>query len=305
MSFSAKVKNELCRNRSQRECCAFAEIYGIFLFSNTFSDKEIRIITEHELFSEHMKYLLRKTFHAEFDDASGSQAAAKGIYILTDRDVLRSIMEHYGIDPARSLALHLNAALLEEEHCREAFIRGAFLAAGSVSSPEKNYHLELITRHYHLSREVMALLLDMGFSPKMTVRKSNYMIYFKDSESIEDFLTKCGAPSSAISVMEAKVEKELRNRVNRRVNCETANLSKTVDAAQRQLAAIERLLECGGFDNLPEKLKEAAMLRMEYPEAALVELVEAARFKVSRSGLNHRLARLIELAEDSAPGKRG
>jgi DNA-binding protein WhiA len=161
-----------------------------------------------------------------------------------------------------------------------------------------DYHLELITRHYNLSREVMALLLDMGFAPKMTVRKSNYMIYFKDSESIEDFLTKCGAPLSAIAVMEAKVEKELRNRVNRRVNCETANLSKTVDAAQRQIAAIERLLESGGFDSLQDKLKEAALLRMEYPEAALGELTAAAQFKVSRSGLNHRLAKLVEMGEE-------
>jgi len=305
MSFSAKVKNELCRNRSQKDCCAFAEIYGIFLFSNTFTEKEIRIVTEHELFAEHMKMLLRRTFHAEFDDLSGNGSASKGIYLITDRKVIDSILDHYGIDPARSLALHLNAALLEEEHCREAFVRGAFLAAGSVSSPEKNYHLELITRHYYLSREVMALLLDMGFSPKMTIRKSNYMIYFKESESIEDFLTKCGAPASAISIMEAKVEKELRNRVNRRVNCETANLSKTVDAAQRQIAAIEKLIGCGVFDSLPEKLREAAELRMEYPDAALAELAAVAQFKVSRSGLNHRLAKLIELAEEAASGKRG
>jgi DNA-binding protein WhiA len=210
-------------------------------------------------------------------------------------------MEHYGIDPQEP-GITPQCGASRGGALPRGLYQGSFPRRGIRIKPEKNYHLELITRHYHLSREVMALLLDMGFSPKMTVRKSNYMIYFKDSESIEDFLTKCGAPSSAISVMEAKVEKELRNRVNRRVNCETANLSKTVDAAQRQLAAIERLLECGGFDNLPEKLKEAAMLRMEYPEAALVELVEAARFKVSRSGLNHRLARLIELAEDSAPG---
>ena len=127
------------------------------------------------------------------------------------------------------------------------------------------------------------------------------MIYFKDSEEIEDFLTKCGAPSSAIAVMEAKVEKELRNRVNRQVNCETANLSKTVDAAQRQIAAIERLIGRSSFDSLPDKLKEAARLRMDYPEAALGELAAAAPFRVSRSGLNHRLAKLVDIAEN--PGE--
>jgi DNA-binding protein WhiA len=298
MTFSAQVKNELCRRDMGPDCCAYTELYGIFLFANTFSDKEIRIVTEHEFFSGRVKMLLKRTFGAEFEDLSVNPPSGKAIFVISDGAVIDSIMEYYGNDLKRSPALHLNAALLEEEHCREAFIRGAFLAAGSVSSPRKNYHLELITRHYNLSREVMALLLDMGFSPKITVRKSNYMIYFKDSEAIEDFLTKCGAPSSAISIMEIKVEKDLRNRVNRRVNCETANLSKTVDAAQRQIEAIRTLIENGVFDNLSEKLKEAARLRMEHPDAALVELVRAADFKVSRSGLNHRLTKLVDIADN-------
>jgi DNA-binding protein WhiA len=230
------------------------------------------------------------------------------VLVLTDKDALNRIMDHYGYDESRHYALHLNAANLEEEHCRESFVRGAFMAAGSVSSPKRSYHLELITRHYHLSGEVMALLLDMGFSPKITMRKSNYMIYFKDSESIEDFLTKSGAPSSAIAVMEAKVEKELRNRINRRVNCETANLSKTVDAAQRQIAAIRKLMESGQFDNLPDKLRQSAELRLKYPDATLGELAAMSHSKVSRSGLNHRLNRLVELAdmrEENDIDKRG
>jgi DNA-binding protein WhiA len=297
MTFSARVKNEMCRVPVKLNCCAAAELYGVFLFSNTFNENEIRIITEHETFSTRIQALLNRVFHTRFDFATAGNSAVKDVLVLTDRDALDRIMEYYGYDESRHFALHLNAALLEEEHCREAFIRGAFMAAGSVSSPKRSYHLELITRHYHLSKEVMALLLDMGFSPKITTRKSNYMIYFKDSEAIEDFLTKSGAPSAAIKVMEAKVEKELRNRINRRVNCETANLSKTVDAAQRQIASIRRLKERGLFDRLPDKLRRTAELRLDYPDATLGELVTLSPVKISRSGLNHRLNRLVELEE--------
>jgi len=297
MTFSAMVKNEMCRASVKLNCCAAAELYGVFLFSNTFNENEIRIITEHEIFSTRIQAMLKRVFQAEFDNTTVGSSVVKDVLVLTDKDALDRIMEYYGYDESRHFALHLNAALLEEEHCREAFIRGAFLAAGSVTSPDRGYHLELVTRHYHLSREVMALLLDMGFSPKITMRKSNYMIYFKDSEAVEDFLTKSGAPSSAIKVMEAKVEKELRNHINRRVNCETANLSKTVDAAQRQIESIRKLKESGRFENLPDKLRQSAELRLKYPDATLGELVTLSPLKVSRSGLNHRLNRLVELAE--------
>jgi len=297
MTFSAMVKNEMCRASVKLNCCAAAELYGVFLFSNTFNENEIRIITEHEIFSTRIQAMLKRVFQAEFDNTTVGSSVVKDVLVLTDKDALDRIMEYYGYDESRHFALHLNAALLEEEHCREAFIRGAFLAAGSVTSPDRGYHLELVTRHYHLSREVMALLLDMGFSPKITMRKSNYMIYFKDSEAVEDFLTKSGAPSSAFKVMEAKVEKELRNHINRRVNCETANLSKTVDAAQRQIESIRKLKESGRFENLPDKLRQSAELRLKYPDATLGELVTLSPLKVSRSGLNHRLNRLVELAE--------
>lgn len=286
MSFSARVKNEMSRNKTMRVCCMSAEIYGIFLFSSTFSGEEIRLVTEHEAVAERAKALVQKVFRMDFSRLE-----------ITDPAEIRRILEHYGHEESRGPALHLNAAMIEEDHCRDAFIRGAFLAAGSVSNPAKKYHLEILTRHYNLSREFIAMLLDMGFSPKMTVRKSNYMIYFKDSEEIEDFLTKSGATASAITLMEAKVEKDLRNRINRRVNCETANLTKTVDAAQKQIEAIARLKQAGGYDALPDKLKEAAELRVCYPEAALNELIQMAGTTMSRSGLNHRLAKLVELAE--------
>jgi len=292
-SFSSKAKNELCRREPQRGCCAAAEIYGALLFSNKFSHDEIRIVTENERFSARIRSLIRRVFDIELPARGGGKDSLE--FFGADASL---IYEHYGYERGYSPALHLNAAAVEDEHCREAFLRGAFLAAGSVSDPLKNYHLELVTRHFNLSREVVALLLDMDFLPKTTLRKSNYVIYFKDSSEIENFLTKCGAAASSLNVMQAKIEKDLNNQINRKVNCDAANISKTVDAAQKQLAAIRRLEAGGQLTGLSENLRFAANLRLEHPDASLTELAESAGGVVGRSGLNHRLTKLVELVEN-------
>jgi len=297
MSFSRDAKLELCKIKTPRVCCMASEIYGALLFGNKFDIGGIRLVTELEQFSERMALLMRKVFGIAFDERKG-RGSPKGVLAISSAEDIRTIFARYGTEPNASSALHLNAAVLEEDHCREAFIRGVFLSAGNVTDPERGYHLELVTHHYNLSGEVVALLQDMGFSPKITTRKANYVIYFKDSEQIEDFLTKCGAPSSALSLMSAKVEKDIRNNINRRVNCEAANIYKTVDAAQRQLAAIKALIAEGYLDRLSATLVDAAKLRLEHPELSLTELALSADPPVSRSGLNHRLNRLINIAEE-------
>ena len=167
------------------------------------------------------------------------------------------------------------------------------MAGGSVTDPEKRYHLELTTSHLAVSRETYALLLEMGFAPKDTMRTGNQVIYFKQSDYIEDFLTMLGAPVCAMGIMEAKVEKDLRNGVNRRVNCETANLTKVVDAAQEQLAAIRLLQRNGLLETLPAKLRQTAMLRVENPEATLQELAEMTEPPLTKSAMNHRMRKII------------
>lgn len=162
-------------------------------------------------------------------------------------------------------------------------MRGAFLSGGSVTDPAKRYHLELTTSHYKVSRETCALLLDAGFSPKETTRGGNSILYFKQSDMIEDFLTAIGAPVCAMGVMEAKVEKDLRNGINRRVNCETANLTKVVDASIEQVAAIRKLQKQGRLKELPPKLRETAKLRLDNPEATLQEPCRHAGPAVSKS----------------------
>ena len=298
MSFSGDVKLELCRDGIGRGCCARAEAYGVLLYCNTFSNREIRIITENQVFADRLPRLFRRAFRLEFDrlPAGEAEEGRKLVLGITAADKLRQIINALGYDPDQSLVLHINFGLLEDNCCRAAFLRGAFLAGGSVTDPDKGYHLELAGPHAQASRELEALLVDVGYAPRAVDRGGGRMIYFKSSGQIEDLLTRMGAPVAAMGVMSAKVEKDLRNGVNRRVNCDAANLGKAVDAAQEHLEAIDRLHRLGRIEGLPEKLKETIVLRETYPELTLSELAAEFDPPISKSCLNHRLRKLVELS---------
>ncbi len=297
MTFSAQVKQELCKHPLNRRCCAQAEAYGILLFCNTFHSRQVRIITESPQLKRRLPTLFRKAFRLNFDQVPPEEEEGKGTFLIEDSAKLRAVFETFGLEADSAISIHVNFAHLEEEHCQVAFLRGAFLAGGSVTDPRKGYHLELATSHYHVGREVPALLREVGFSPKETTRKGNYITYFKQSDHIEDFLTKIGAPVSAMAVMTAKLERDLRGSVNRRVNCDAANLDKVVAAAQSQIEAIRRLEDMGVLATLPLRLREAAQLRVANPELTLSELAGLCDPPVSKSALNHRLRRLVEHAE--------
>lgn len=296
MSFSAEIKRELCKASLNRKCCAQAEAYGILLFCNCFRGSGIRITTGSDAFAAHLPLLFRKAFQIEFDQLPTERSGRRS-FLITEPEKIMAIGETFGYDPSESVALHINFGVLEEDHCRTSFFRGAFLAGGSVTDPTKGYHLELVTSHYNVGREMPALLRESGFEPKTTQRKANYVTYFKQSEYIEDFLTAIGSPVAAMGIMNTKVEKNLRGSVNRRVNCESANLDKTVDAAQEQLEALRTLEARGALSELPEKLQEAALLRRENPELTLTQLAALCDPPVSKSALNHRLRKLVALAQ--------
>lgn len=298
MSFASQVKSELCRAGLNRKCCAVAEAYGILLFCNRFAADGIRVVTENDAFAARLPLLFKKAFKLTFDRLPAAEETGKRVFSVTRGEKLAAIREVYGMDPSGLPAHHVNYGVLEERCCQLSFLRGAFLAGGSVTDPEKGYHLELATSHYNVSREAYALMQECGLSPKQTVRKSNYVTYFKQSESIEDFLTAVGAPVAAMEIMNAKVEKTLRCSVNRRVNCDAANLDKTVEAAQGQLAAIRQLDRSGRMETLPEKLREAALLRLEHPEDSLEQLAALCDPPVTKSALNHRLRKLMALARE-------
>lgn len=297
MSFASEVKQELCKAQIVRKCCAVAECYGILLFCNTFSADMIRIVTESADFAARLPKLFRKAFGFSFDREPEAASGGKHAFEIWNSEKLDAIFQTYGTNRQGLLSLHVNYGMVENDCCRISFLRGAFLAGGSVTDPEKRYHLELATTHRKVGAESFALLLDMEMNPKDTDRNGSFILYFKQSNAIEDFLTMLGAPICAMRIMEAKVEKDLRNDVNRRVNCETANLTKVVDAAQEQLAAIRILETKGILQTLPEKLQQTATLRKENPEATLMELAGMVNPPMSKSAINHRMRKLIELSK--------
>ncbi len=296
MSFSGNVKSELCRLETGKSCCALAELHGALLYANTFTADCIRVVTENREFGERLVRLLRRAFALRFDVVPEPEAAGKLVYMLTEPEKIHRAFEQCGFSAQTSVSLHVNLALLENDCCKRAFLRGAFLAGGSVTDPEKRYHLELSTTHIKVIRETEALLQEMNLTAKQTERKGSGVLYYKQSDSIEDFLTCIGAPVSAMAVMQAKIEKDWRNEANRKTNCDTANVTKAVDAAQQQLAALRKLEERGVV--LPEKLRETARLRRAHPEATLNELAELHDPPTTKSTVNHRMRKLLAMAEE-------
>lgn len=297
MSYASEVREELCRSMPATRCCNLAECYGILLYCNTFSWKEIRIVTEHRGFAERLPRLFRRTFGVDFDQFPSLEMPGKLTFVVDDPEKLETIFRAYGLEPT-AMALQINLGILENACCKKSFLRGAFLAGGSVTDPDKRYHLELVTGHRKVSDGAHSLLYELGLEPKDASRAGGSILYFKQSDWIVDFITMIGAPVSAMKIIQAKMEKDLRNRANRRVNCDTANLGKAVDAAQEQLAAIRLLRAQGRFEALPEKLKAAAALREESPEATLTELAEGVDPPVSKSAMSHRMQRLIAISKD-------
>lgn len=295
MSFSSEAKAELCRGGFGSECCARAEIYGVLLHCNTFTPREVRIITESRDFAQRLPELLERGSGLCFDRLPG-EGEQKYIFQITEAGKISHMIDAFGFDSRQSPVLHINFGLLEEDCCRGAFLRGAFLAGGSITEPSKRYHMELVTSHAQVSRELAALLTDMGRQPRQTARSGCQVTYFKSSRQIEELLNVMGAPQSALELKNTRAEKQLRNGVNRRVNCEAANLDKAVDAAQEQLTAIRRLYELDRVEGLSAQLKETIILRETYPELTLSQLAEEFDPPITKSGLNHRLRKLVELS---------
>ncbi len=299
-SFSAGAKSEICRNLPVKHCCALAECFGILLFCNSFGADGIRIITESREFSNCLPKLFKKAFGFGFDIQPERDSTGKLNFQITNKEKIAAIMDAYGFDSKDTLSLHINLPVVEEECCKASFLRGAFLAGGSVTDPSKGYHMEVTTTHQSVARECYSLMQDMlGFTPKTAVRGGGQVLYLKQSDLISDCLTFLGAPLAAMGIIEAKLEKELNNKVNRRCNCDDANTSKVVEAAQEQLMAIRTLKEYGLYEHLPQKLLEAAKAREENPELSLTELAVMMEPPISKPAMNHRLKKLVTIAQEA------
>ena len=301
ISFSGSAKAEVCRIFPQKKCCALAQCFGILLYCNSFGADGIRIITESREFGQNLPKLFKKAFDLEFDSYPSLESPGKLMFQIDAPEKIEVIMSAYGFDPEKTLSLHVNLPVVEEDCCRASFLRGAFLAGGSVTDPGKGYHLEIATGHHSVARETYALMEEvLGFYPKTVERGGGLILYLKQSDMICDCLTYLGAPVAAMGIMEAKLEKELNNKVNRRCNCDDANTSKVVEAAQEQLCAIRILRERGVLELLPQKIQAAAVAREQNPEASLTELAAMMDPPISKPAMNSRLKKILTTAKEAA-----
>ena len=294
LSFSAKAKAEICKTIPSKRCCALAEAFGILLFCNSFGAGGIRIITESRDFADMLPKLFKKAFDLEFDILPDRDAHGKLLFQITDMEKLELIMDEYGFSLEETLSLHINLPVVEDDCCKAALLKGAFLAGGSVTDPEKGYHMELTTTHHSVAREGFVLMHEvLGCDPKIAARGGGQVLYLKQNDMISDFLAYLGAHVASMAIIEAKLEKELNNKVNRRCNCDDANLSKVVEAAQEQLSVIRILKERGILSKLPQKLQQAAVAREKNPEASLTELAAMMEPPISKAAMNHRMKQLV------------
>lgn len=300
MSFSSDVKTELAAVRPDNGCCMAAQMYGMLEFSRSFSKQEVAIQTEHAAVAELFAGLLPIVCRVPAPPLVRSQRAHGGYTVSVPEPGQRTrVLERFG-HGGGEIALRINRANLDCDFCAASFLRGAFLACGAVSNPQNDYHLEFSVGHLKLSQDLLTLCRELDLHVKSVVRKSNYVIYLKDSEQIEDCLTLMGASSAALEMMNVQMIKDIRNKVNRIANCESANIDKTVAAAGQQIDAIRRIEQNGGLGRLPVDLQELARLRLNNPDFSLRELGENLSEPLSRSGVNHRLVRIVEFAENMA-----
>lgn len=297
MSFSSDVKSEIAKMAGEEitECCQMAEDYGLLLFGRSFAPSSVSILTEQEIVAQ--KYaaaVLRVTASEPVLLRSKSGKYTVSVHEPSQRRTLLAAFGHDG----KELGLRVNYANFADDCCRAAFIRGVFLACGTVTSPEKEYHLEFSVPYKNLSRD-LAKVFDAfeTLVPKISERGGVQIVYFKDSSMIEDVLTLMGAGIASMELMNIKIYKEIRNNVNRKVNFENANIDRAVRAAYAQIEAIKKIETRRGLQNLPDELRELALLRLENPEMSLSELGKGLSEPASRSSVNHRLMKLMRMAE--------
>ncbi|SHH17927.1 DNA-binding protein WhiA [Tepidibacter thalassicus] len=317
MSFSVTTKNELARIISTKRCCNISELAAIIRMSGTiqlmgFEKLNLKISTENPAIARKIFKLLKLCFniHTEIMVKKNRNLKKNNSYILliTSDMGAKDVLKEVGIlDDSKNFVINnkIPDYIFNDNNCKKAYIRGAFLGGGSISDPEKTYHIEFVTNNEEFSVSLKELINSLSFNSKIVVRKNNYVIYLKESEQISDLLNIIGAHKALLHLENVKIVKEMRNNVNRIVNCETANLSKTVNAAIRQIKNIEYIKNTVGLDALPRNLKEIAHLRIEYEDLSLKELGEMLNPPIGKSGVNHRLRKIEKIAEDLKKGRVG
>ena len=297
MYFTMDVKNELCNEIPSSRCCMRAHLSGIAGFCGAYvieNKKEIfRMRTESECIAGRIEGLFCELFDTE------PQITKTGkIYAIDVTENLPRIMTELGFMQNGVVRFLVDPFVVHDECCKASFVSGAFLGGGYVKTPKNGYHFEIKTHYRDLNRDLSEIMSDIGFEPKIVTRKSEYVSYIKQSDMICDILGLFGATDSMFELCNVKIFNDMKNKVTRRANCDIANINKSVAAAAEQLAAINKIKSKKGLGALPPVLEEMANLRLENPDANLKELGDMVNPPISKSGVNHRLKKIIQFAEE-------
>lgn len=297
MSFSGDVKEELVKQMASARHCQIAELAAILILKNAIH-KDIETI--HIAFSEETSYCIRKVFAIlqrsfQIDrDCNEEELLHSNHFSLEDNCEVKRVVEAIKY---KNTYTTVNPVIMKSICCKRAFLRGAFLSIGSMSNPEKGYHLEFVCENSHQAKQIGEVLQSFDIHAKVVQRKKYKVVYIKESEEIVELLNVIGAHVALMNLENLRILKDMRNSINRRVNCEAANITKTVNAATKQIDDIIYIREHDGFDELSGQLREMAEVRLENPDASLKELGEYLTPKVGKSGVNHRLRKLGEIAD--------
>lgn len=298
MSFNKKLKIELCQNEHSCQYCNIAQIYGMLLFGKHFSIDDIMFQSENKNVIYNYIYLLVELSSAIVKISDDKLRRNDIVYTAvvenqSDREVILKQLNCFNYNNVL-----INYSNIKKECCKQAFIKGVFMVCGHIIDPQKEYHLEFAISNNKLAQQFFELLNPLNFNFKKTLRKNINIIYIKGSEEIEDFLTYLGAYSSSMEIMDIKILKDIRNKVNRVTNCETANIDKTINAAAVQVDNIKFIFKTKGKNFLSEDLLLVANLRLENPQSSLKDLCNKMNNSISKSGINHRLKKISEIAKE-------
>lgn len=294
MSFSSDVKKELCTIEHESDCCQRAEAYGILYYGRAFTTDEISLTTEYDYVAE--RYIDALKYVSTYDPEVTVSKSGKITVSVENPEARIEILNEFGYS-GNERTMRILTTNIENECCFGSFVRGVFLACGIITDPKKEYHLEFDVTFKSKSRDLIEIFEDFPAVPKESHRNGVNIVYFKDSYHIENILTVMNAQMSVMELIGEKILKDVRNNVNRKVNCDSANLRKTALAASNQTKAIEILKSQGKFEDLPADLKELAQLRIDNPEMTLAELGASLTKPLSRSGVNHKLKKLTDLTK--------
>lgn len=309
ITFSGKIKEELSRHLSTAKHCQIAEVAAIITMCgkvviDSRENYSIKVRTENISVARKYFTLLRKTFNIGVETFvsrnRSNDNVSYAVIIKNHQDAIWVLQTLKLVDKDGEISEELSVGknlVIQHSCCKRAYIRGAFLAAGSMSNPEKSYHIEIVCAAPEKAEQLRTLINSYGLDAKVIIRKKMYVVYLKEGSQIVDLLNIMEAPVALMEMENVRILKEMRNSVNRKVNCETANINKTVSAALRQVEDIQYIRDTIGLKKLPEGLREIAQVRLEYPNETLKELGELLQTPLGKSGVNHRLRKLSEIAE--------